>query len=655
MSNKRSKRNNNKVLKALRQKRAKGGRTKKFYGGVEGMAGLNIPSEAEIQARIRQQQGTNQETPAQKAAREAKAKADREAKAEADRLEAEKIAKQGKVSSDTQTTTTPTPTTTTSSVNDPKPLRSDYGSNLGGRRAITAKEAYERDLAAWEARQAANIDVTEGIGSGSPTDIATSTAQQEDTMSTTPDTGEPPQVSITPPEKFDIQEVEVEDVSLEGTKLGPAQQIKQQEQVGAATVAAAPTVTTTAPTATTAAMPTTVTPATMEAAKAEDLSATIAAQGRVSDEAIARAEGPTLTERAVAAERDTAQEQAALAEAQDFEISEGAYVDKVTGKVTEVAPTREAEAKQREAITGQPATTGQAAKIIDTVGYEAAKRRTVKGEAAKGAAASMIAEVGELPPDITAAIVEDPATVQAQIDNQPVEVRAAVAALPTEALVSSQMETLLAGMEDGKTPTWARPAVAAIEQKLAARGMSASTVGRDALFNAIIQSALPIAQSNAQALQQRAAQNLSNEQQANLTQSTQDMQRRMANLANRQTAESQTAANAQAMATLQSQFSQQAVMTTAQQQQQTRMQNLQNQQQAAVLNAQMQQATNAQNLGNEQQMELANLQIADATQRENMTAENQKRLAEMQVAADFLAKNAGFKQQMELANLSNDQ
>ena len=44
------------------------------------------------------------------------------------------------------------------------------------------------------------------------------------------------------------------------------------------------------------------------------------------------------------------------------------------------------------------------------------------------------------------------------------QVTAAVAAMPEEALVSAQMENLLAGMEDGKTPAWARPAVAAIEQ-----------------------------------------------------------------------------------------------------------------------------------------------------------------------------------------------
>ena len=53
-----------------------------------------------------------------------------------------------------------------------------------------------------------------------------------------------------------------------------------------------------------------------------------------------------------------------------------------------------------------------------------------------------------------------------------------------------------------------------VEKNLAQRGLSKSTIGRDALVNAIIQSALPIAQSNATALQQRAAQQLNNQQQA---------------------------------------------------------------------------------------------------------------------------------------------
>ena len=139
------------------------------------------------------------------------------------------------------------------------------------------------------------------------------------------------------------------------------------------------------------------------------------------------------------------------------------------------------------------------------------------------------------------------------------------------------MESLLGGLEDGEIPLWARPAVDAVNQRMAQRGMSISTVGRDALFNSIIQSAFPIAQSNAQALQTRAAQNLSNEQQANLQQASQAQQLKMQNLANRQTAASQTAQFAQQMGVMQSQFRQDAVMTTAQQEQQVRLQNLNNQ------------------------------------------------------------------------------
>ena len=346
------------------------------------------------------------------------------------------------------------------------------------------------------------------------------------------------------------------------------------------------------------------------ATEAEDLAPTKAAQGTVSDEAVADPdEIRTLTERAVGAKTTAEEKESVLARDATFVVNPKSLVPSVTGEDVNVSPTPEAEKQTRRDITGTPAPDGDEAVINDVVGYEAYQRRTVKGTAAKGGAADAIAAIGELPPDISAAIVEDPATVEAQIDTEPVEVQAAVAALPTEALVSSQMETLLASMEEGETPVWARPALAAVEQQLARRGLSTSTVGRDALFNSIIQSALPMAQSNAQALQARAAQNLSNQQQANIEQSRQGMQLRMANLANRQTAESQTAANAQQMAVLQSNFQQQATVLSAQQQQQTRTQNLNNRQQAAILRSQNQQAINAQNLGNEQQMELANLQV----------------------------------------------
>ena len=351
----------------------------------------------------------------------------------------------------------------------------------------------------------------------------------------------------------------------------------------------------------------------------------------------------TLTE-TQAATRDTEAEQEALADTPVFTQDTRSMVDPVTGETVQLAATADAEKQQRKAITDEEAAQGTEAIIAGSVGYEAAQRRQVKGEAAKGAAKSLLQQVGEIPGDISEAILDDPAVVTAQVDTQPVEVQAAIAALPQEALVSAQLENLLAGIDEGKTPLWARPAVQLVESNLAARGLSVSTVGRDALFNAIIQSAIPLAQSNATALQQRAAQNLSNEQQANLQQASQEMQLRLTNLANRQSAESQSAQLAQQINLTQGQFTQQARLTESEQFQQARMASLQNEQQAAMVN-----------LGNDQQMEMANLQVEAERLGANQNALNQERLAEMQVAANFLEKNAAFKQQMELANISNEQ
>ena len=363
-----------------------------------------------------------------------------------------------------------------------------------------------------------------------------------------------------------------------------------------------------------------------------------------------------LTERAATAQFSADQLKTGLGRrTTDVGLSDASFVEKVEPRgQTTLSPTKEAEKQTREAITGTAATS-DAAKITDTIDYDSYKRREVTGVAAKDAAVQFTAQTANIPANLARTMVEDPAKVEAQIDNESPEVIAAVAALPQEALVSSQMETLLAGMESGAIPAWAKPAYDAVNQNMTQRGIDSSTVGRDALFNAIIQSAIPIAQSNAQALQTRAAQNLSNEQQANLQRSQLDATRRMNNLANRQTAESQSAQFAQNLNVLQSQFSQERDTLSANQQQQVRLQNLQNQQRTAELNAQNEAASKSQNLGNEQQIELANLEIKNQTEQQNMTAENQERLAEMQVSADFLSKNAGFAQQMELANLSSEQ
>jgi len=113
-------------------------------------------------------------------------------------------------------------------------------------------------------------------------------------------------------------------------------------------------------------------------------------------------------------------------------------------------------------------------------------------------------------------IGNDPEALEDRVLDFTEEERGIIEGLPEEALVSTQIEGLLEGMEKGEVPAWANPAVAAVNQMLAARGMSASTVGRDALFNAIIQSAMPIAQSNAQAIQASVAQSKNIEAQESL-------------------------------------------------------------------------------------------------------------------------------------------
>ena len=121
-----------------------------------------------------------------------------------------------------------------------------------------------------------------------------------------------------------------------------------------------------------------------------------------------------------------------------------------------------------------------------------------------GQKATITAQTATLPGNIQAAVTSNPASVTAATVSQPAAVNAQIASLPADTLVSGQMEKLLTGIDSGTIPTWARGAVEAVDKNLAARGMSRSSIGREALVNAIIQSAIPIAQANATQLQQAA-------------------------------------------------------------------------------------------------------------------------------------------------------
>ena len=426
----------------------------------------------------------------------------------------------------------------------------------------------------------------------------------------------------------------------------------------------------------------------MEAAKAGDLETTKAAEGQVTREAVAEAPEFTEANKVETAVRDAQQEEAALAKTSEFKISDDAFVKEVTGKTVDVVQTSAAEKNEREAVVGMPAPSGEEAEIINEFNFGSSKNRVLQGEEAKKAASDRLVSEYGITKEIADSILEDVGQLATDIDGVPQDALGAVASLPKAALVSSQMESLLAGMEDGKIPTWARAAVAGVEQRLAERGLEASTIGREALFNAIIQSTIPIAQSNATALQQRASQNLSSEQQAllqdrqlaadflsknaafkqqmELANLSNDQQMRLANLTalNQAGSENLSAAQQTELANLNAQM--QTNLLQSKLAQEMGIAQLNVDQQRAIQNASMVANVDMTKFTTEQQVELANSKFMQSMTMASFNAEQQSAiqnattLASMDLAAadqrtKLAITNAQNFLQMDMANLSNTQ
>ncbi|MCP4475765.1 MAG: hypothetical protein GY821_14605 [Gammaproteobacteria bacterium] len=84
----------------------------------------------------------------------------------------------------------------------------------------------------------------------------------------------------------------------------------------------------------------------------------------------------------------------------------------------------------------------------------------------------------------------------------------------TEATVQGQLTGLLEQFEGGETPAWAAGAMRAATAALASRGLGASSMAGQAVIQAAMESALPIAQADANTRAQFESQNLSNRQAA---------------------------------------------------------------------------------------------------------------------------------------------
>ena len=334
-----------------------------------------------------------------------------------------------------------------------------------------------------------------------------------------------------------------------------------------------------------------------------------AAQGQVSDQAIAQAAGV---------------ERVAPIEGADVEIPEGALTQRVVGSLSNDAK-------------------AQAAQVA---GSNLGKVTRAKKQLRRaGISESVIAELGN-----------DPEALEAALMDLSEEERGVIEGLPEEALVSNQLDTLLKGIEDGEIPTWAKPAVSAVEQMLAQRGMSASTVGRDALFNAIIQSAIPLAQSNAQAIQAAVVQERSLEAQRNIKDAELSQQAALTNANNVFRLDLAQFSADQQTALSNSKFLQTATLTEAQFDQQATVQNAVLMSQANLAEADLNQRAQIQNAQAFLQMDMANLSnqqqaiILESQQEQQRLLSNQ---AAENAAAQFNASSVNQTNQF-MAGLAAD-
>ena len=202
------------------------------------------------------------------------------------------------------------------------------------------------------------------------------------------------------------------------------------------------------------------------------------------------------------------------------------------------------------------------------------------------------------------------------------EVEAAQAQPTEKATVRGQLTNLMADFEGGETPPWAAGAMRNATALMAQRGLSASSLAGQAIIQAAMESALPIAQQDAQTQAQFESQNLSNRQQR-------------AMLAAEQRAQF-----------IGQQFDQefQARVVNASKISDIANMNFNAEQQIALENAKMAQTVDLANLSNRQAVQMAN--IAQIAQLETTNLNNRQQAA-VQNAQSFL--------QMDMANLSNAQ
>ena len=114
--------------------------------------------------------------------------------------------------------------------------------------------------------------------------------------------------------------------------------------------------------------------------------------------------------------------------------------------------------------------------------------------------------------DIDAKEIVDPVANAEKAKKFTEEVQAATATPSEKATVAGQLATLTSDFDATNPPAWAAGALRGVQAMMAQRGMGASSIAGQAMVQAALESALPIASADAQTQASFEAQNLSNRQ-----------------------------------------------------------------------------------------------------------------------------------------------
>jgi hypothetical protein len=216
--------------------------------------------------------------------------------------------------------------------------------------------------------------------------------------------------------------------------------------------------------------------------------------------------------------------------------------------------------------------------------------------------------------------------------------------------VQGQLTQLMNSFNDGATPAWAAGAIRAANAAMSARGLGGSSMAGTAIFQAAMESALPIAAQDAQTFAQMGLTNLNNRQQVALANAAAQQGLSLANLNNEQQARLQNAANSFALQSQNLSNMQQTMLANTQIRATLQGQNLSNQQQAAVVNAARYAEQANINLNNIQQAALHNSSMAVQVDISNASNRQQTALANAQIEAARQGKILDNKQQAAVLN-----